>query len=320
MPLYPIYPVSTTWSVLSGDLSTLNRISCYGVPEPNVSVDTPVILNSYEFVWDFIDYAVHVTQMWHEMSLLGGVGFALTAFGSNDGTTWDAVTVSISESTHTGTGDVAVFRHVSNLTTDKFFRYFKMVFTVQSLSYSGSLDLRFQTASFSWDSSRPYSEDGHGGVGPGTDGGGGGANDPGGINDPSTHEGFAMSDLAVYAGDMVLDWIKGNEMGEPPANVYVALFDGDPDDPDTPGVELTDGTIGLTRQEVTFGSVVARYMLNTNKLNFGNPTEEITVACFCVYDADEDGNRITKKMLTVPSVFGDDVEVIIQPGKLPVYY
>jgi len=313
-----VAPVSTTWTVTSGSLSTLDRYSAYGVSEPSVHVDTPVISGVYEFLFDFVDIAVHPTSFWREISLNGSLGTTVTIEGSNDGTTWTSLATSGGESTYsTDPGAEAVFRWTAQITTDKFYRYLKMIFTVNSISYSGSLGLKFQTANFAYDAYRPWAEDGQGGVGPGGDGGG--ANDPGGENDPSTHEGFAMSDLSVYAGDMVLGWIKGTQMDTPPESVWVALYDGDPDDPDTPGAELT-GTGGLSRKEVTFGTIVARYMLNTNKVEFGIPDAEVTVACFALFDAEVGGNRITKKMLAAPATFDNATMILFQPGKLPVYY
>lgn len=314
-----VAPVSTTFTVLSGSLSTLGRYSAYGVSEPSIHVDTPSVIppdNVYEFAFDFVDTAVHVTSMWNELSLNGSFGVNMTAKGSNDGTNWTDITIGNPTSEVSGTE--AVFRWQAPLTTDKFFRYLKMIFTVISISYSGSLDLKFQTANFDYDATRPWAEDGNGGVGPGDDTGGG-ANDPGGENDPSTHEGFAMSDLAVYAGDMVLNWIKGSAFGAPPDDVYVALFDGDPDATTSPGSEIT-GTLGLTRQSPMFGAIVNRYMLNTNKIEFGAPSADVTVAAFALYDAPTGGNRITLKVLAVPSTFTSGTPIIIQPGKLPVYY
>lgn len=321
-----VAPVSTTFTITSGSLSTLDRYSAYGVSEPSVHMDTPSVIpgsNVYEFAWDFVDTAVHVTGMWHELSLTGSLGLSMTAKGSNDGTNWTDITVGTVDSSYS-TGGEAVFRWTATLSTDKFFRYLKMIFTVNSISYSSSLNLKFQAVNFGFDSARPWSADGSGGVGPGGgtgpgDGEGGGANDPGGENDPSTHEGFAMSDLAVYAGDMVLDWIKGNAFAAPPDNVWIALFDGDPDATTSPGSEVT-GTIGLTRQMPTFGAIVNRYMLNTNKIEFGAPTSDVTVAAFALYDAETGGNRITLKVLAAPSTFVAETPIIIQPGKLPVYY
>lgn len=309
------YPVSTTFVVLSGSLSILDRYSAYGVAEPSVHVDNPDFTpgsNLYEFVWDFVDTAVHVTSYYHEMSLSGSIEYNCLAYGSNDGATWTLIPSGAGSIEISGFGTDAVLRHVQPLSIDKWFRYVKMVY--EFTSQQSLNNLRFQTANFTWDSARPWTSDGNGGVGPGGDGGG--ANDPGGENDPSTHEGFAMSDLSVYAGDMFLNWIKGTPTDSPPDHVFVALFDGDPDNS---GVELTN-TAGLTRPQVTFGSIVNRYMLNTTQLQFGDPTEEVTVSAFALYDAASGGNRLTRKMLAIPSTFSPGTQIIIQPGKLPVYY
>lgn len=303
-------------TVASGSLATLDRYSAYGVTEPNVLINdiNPTTADS-AFTWDYTDIAVQPTAFVVEMS---GNRTMYTYFeGSNDGTNWTTLTggaVSFDGST------VDITRLTAPITTDKFYRYLR--YRILNGSYFDGWTLYVMRYEYSL--SRPWSSDGNGGVGPGggdgpPDGEGGGANDPGGENDPSTHEGFSMSDLSVYLGDMVLGWIKGTDMASAPADVYVALFDGDPDDTGSPGAELT-GTGGLTRAEATFGSIVARYMLNTNKLEFGAPSSDVTVACICLYDASTGGNRLTRKMLAVPGVFTSGTPIIIQPGKLPVYY
>lgn len=300
-------PVVSGWTVSSGSLSILDRYSAYGVFEPNVLIANFTSTEG-DWVWDFVTIAVRPTGYIFEAS--GTYSLPNQAYGSNDGETWEEIEL-ITGTFDSGAGGISRFAVTQN--TTKFYRYLKVTFA----GTSSGTGLRFHAFQWSYDASRPWSEDGQGGVGPGGDGGG--ANDPGGENDPSTHEGFEMSDLSVYAGDLVLGWIKGSDMPTAPTEIWVALYDGDPDDPDTPGSELT-GTGGLSRKEVTFGSIVARYMLNTNKVEFGIPDSEVTVACFCLYDAETDGNRITKKMLDTPATFDDATMILFQPGKLPVYY
>lgn len=299
-------------TVASGSLATLDRYSAYGVLEPNVAITdiNPTTAES-AFTWDYVSIAVQPTAFVIETS---GTRYLLTYFeGSNDGSTWTTLTGGAVSFDGT-MGDIT--RLTASITTDKFYRYLRY----RILAGSSGTDWKLHVLRWEYSASRPVSTTpGDGGVDPGGDGGDGGANDPGGINDPSTHPGFAMSDLSVYAGDMVLDWIKGTTFATPPDHIYVALFDGDPDDTGTPGVELT-GSGGLTRQEVTFGAIVARYMLNSNKLTFGAPDSDIDVACFCLYDDPTAGNRITKKVLSAPASFTTGTSVIIQPGKLPVYY
>lgn len=302
-------PSLVGFSVASGDLAILDRFSSNGVMEPGVLFNNYSDGTDYTITWDYATIAIK--PKWLQIEIQQPYNFGnFVAEGSNDGTNWEHIVSSFDLplylSPYYATG--------YNCSTDKFYRWLRI------RCLSGSADIskpKWLSAQWQYEASRPWSEDGNGGVGPGGDGGG--ANDPGGENDPSTHEDYEMSDLEIYAGDMFLGWLKGGAMGPPPDDLYAALFDGDPNDTSNPGQELT-GSHGLTRQKVTFGSIVNRYMLNTNQLSFGAPDADITVACFGLYDAATGGNRLTRRMLVPPASITSGTPIVVRPGKLPVYY
>lgn len=150
------------------------------------------------------------------------------------------------------------------------------------------------------------------------DGTGGGANDPGGVNDP-TEGGLNVTDLTVDVGDMILNWFRGDAFGTPPSSVWVALFDGDPLDTVTPGVELTNAN-GLTRQEITFTTPTNRYIYNAAKLSFGVISSTLDCAAFALFDDNTTGTMLTRRMLDAPVTLDSGKAVAINAGKLPLYY
>jgi hypothetical protein len=265
----------------------------------------------YYFEYDFDDLAVSPT-MFYFAKRATSVGLGnFKVQGSMDHAAWaDLATI-----TDLGAAPNQMY-NLTTATAGRHFKYLRLVGTGGSYTWPDAntmYDKQWLWVAFAWGSTRPASD-------VGDDGSGGGANDPGGINDPSTHPGFEMSDLSVYAGDQVLDWLKGNAMGTPPAGLYVALYDGDPDDTVTPGVEITNAN-GLTRQPATFGSIVARYMLNNAPLNFGILSGgDKSCAAFALFDDDTAGNRYTLKILSAPVTLTDGTPIKIAAGKLPVYY
>ena len=76
------------------------------------------------------------------------------------------------------------------------------------------------------------------------------------------------TNISAYAGDALLNWIKGTTMPTAPSSIYASLWNGDPD---ASGVELT-GTVGLTSQAVTWGSVASNQMSSSADINFGTAT------------------------------------------------
>lgn len=107
-----------------------------------------------------------------------------------------------------------------------------------------------------------------------------------------------MSDLAAYAGNKLLGWIAGSAMGTAPTTVYASLWNGDPA---SAGVEVT-GTVGLTRQAITWGSVSARAMSSSADLAFGTASGSASVTYVAIHDASTAGNEICEHNISTASI------------------
>jgi hypothetical protein len=124
-----------------------------------------------------------------------------------------------------------------------------------------------------------------------------------------------MSDMSTYLGNDLLNWIKGVSFAAAPANVYAALYNGDPD---SAGSELT-GTINLTRQIIAWGSVSARALSNSAEVNFGTANASGTATYVVLYDAATAGNELSKKLITTASITSGE-KVAIAIGALTLSY
>jgi len=124
-----------------------------------------------------------------------------------------------------------------------------------------------------------------------------------------------MSDMSAYLGDKLLNWIKGSAFGTAPASVYAALYNGDPD---SGGTELT-GTINLTRQAVTWGSVAARAVANSAEVNYGTANSTGTATYVVLFDASTSGNQLSKKSISSASISSGE-KVAIAVGALTLSY
>lgn len=124
-----------------------------------------------------------------------------------------------------------------------------------------------------------------------------------------------MSDMAAYVGDKLLNWIKGTAFGTAPTTVYASLYNGDPD---SGGTEVT-GTVGLTRQAITWGSVAARALSNSAQVGFGTSSGSATATFVVLWDASTAGNQISKKSISSASITSGEA-VVIASGSLTLSY
>jgi hypothetical protein len=124
-----------------------------------------------------------------------------------------------------------------------------------------------------------------------------------------------MSDMSAYLGDKLLNWMLGSAFGSAPANVYAALYNGDPDGG---GTELT-GTINLTRQIVDWGSVSSRAVANDAEVNFGTANNTGTATYVALFDASSSGNQLSKKSISSASITSGE-KVAIAIGALTLSY
>lgn len=126
-----------------------------------------------------------------------------------------------------------------------------------------------------------------------------------------------VSDTSVYLGDAILNWIKSSAFPSDPAAVYVSLWNGDPD---AAGTQVT-GTVNLTTQAVTFGSISSRAMSNSGDLSFGTASGSASVTYVVIADnaTYASGNQICKKSISTVSITNGLV-VKILTGNLTLSY
>jgi hypothetical protein len=124
-----------------------------------------------------------------------------------------------------------------------------------------------------------------------------------------------VSDLSAYLGDQVLDWLKGTTFDAAPADVYAALYNGDPAGA---GTEVT-GTVNLTRQAISFGAIAARAMSNNADIAFGTANSGATATYFAIFDASSGGNLLFSKSIGSNSISNGQV-VKVTSGDLDLTY
>lgn len=105
-----------------------------------------------------------------------------------------------------------------------------------------------------------------------------------------------MSDMSVYLGDALINWLKGTSMPTEPTTVTLSLWDGDPD---SGGTEVT-GTNGLARQTLTLGSIAARAASNSGVIDFGTASGNVDVDYVQMHH--NNSNDLAKKSFTVVNV------------------
>lgn len=127
-----------------------------------------------------------------------------------------------------------------------------------------------------------------------------------------------VTDSSAYLGDKLLNWIKGSAFGSAPANVYASLHSGDP--AGSSANEIT-GTINLTRQAITWGSVSARAVSNSADVSFGTANSTGSVTYVAIYDSGTAGmgNEICKKSISSASIT-NGLAVKILSGNLTLSY
>jgi hypothetical protein len=111
-----------------------------------------------------------------------------------------------------------------------------------------------------------------------------------------------MSDMSTYLGDALLNWMKnsGTILATKPTTTYVSLWNGDPD---AAGTQVT-GTINLTTQAITWGSVSARALSNNADISFGTANSSGTVTYVVIADnaTYASGNQLCKKSISSVSI------------------
>lgn len=126
-----------------------------------------------------------------------------------------------------------------------------------------------------------------------------------------------MSDSSVYLGDKLLNWIKGSAFGTAPTTVYASLWNGDPD---SAGTQVT-GTVGLTTQAISWGTVGSRALSSNADISFGTASGSATVTFVVIADnaTYASGNQICKKSISSTAI-SSGLAVKILSGNLTLSY
>lgn len=106
------------------------------------------------------------------------------------------------------------------------------------------------------------------------------------------------SDLSKYLGNALCMWVAGTNMPSAPANVYVALYNGDPK---SSGTEVTTTIRPAGRVAVAWDSISAgtdNSITNDSVVDFGNADADATVSHVALVDASTSGNILMSKAVT----------------------
>jgi len=107
-----------------------------------------------------------------------------------------------------------------------------------------------------------------------------------------------MAGFSNYTQNAILNWLKGTDMPEAPAALYVALFNGDPTDTGSGGDEVTTDIRTAGRLAATFGSITGNTSIaNSAEVDFGAAAGGETVSHFAIFDAASGGNMLGSNAL-----------------------
>lgn len=112
--------------------------------------------------------------------------------------------------------------------------------------------------------------------------------------------------LSTYMGNKVIDAVLNNTSFTPPASLYLALFESDPDF-DGSGTEVVGGS--YARQAISFGTAASRAITQNTDVTFTLP-ESVTTH-FGLYDASTSGNLLVFGELNNSIVTNDDDTITI---------
>jgi hypothetical protein len=124
-----------------------------------------------------------------------------------------------------------------------------------------------------------------------------------------------MSELSFYSIDSFLGWLKGTAFPAAPGTVYLALYNGDPDQN---GTEVTTLVNASGRQAITFGSIVHHQITTTALIDFGNAASATTVSWLAVFDAASGGNCLTRRALAAPVAIASGQDAKVNVGDLTI--
>lgn len=98
------------------------------------------------------------------------------------------------------------------------------------------------------------------------------------------------SELSDYLANAILNYTNGDAMPAAPADVYVALFNGNPTGTGAGGTEVTTDIRAAGRLAVTWAAVAGRAMASSADIDFGDADAAATVTHCALFDAAVAGN------------------------------
>jgi hypothetical protein len=124
------------------------------------------------------------------------------------------------------------------------------------------------------------------------------------------------SELSNYLANAILNYLDGDAMPSAPADVYVALFDGDPTATGSGGTEVTTTIRVAGRLAVTWGAVSSRACSNSADIDFGLAAGAADVTHIAIFDASSAGNMLMYSPVdNVRNILAGD-PVVIPTGDL----
>jgi len=129
---------------------------------------------------------------------------------------------------------------------------------------------------------------------------------------------FSVNNLTITVGgklsdfmeNALADWTKGTAFPSAPSDVYCALFDGDPTDTGSGGVEVTSSVNSAGRVAIPLGIPSDGSVSNNADVDFGNSDGTVSISHIGIYDAQSAGNLLIHSPLTVTRTIntGDPVK------------
>jgi len=108
------------------------------------------------------------------------------------------------------------------------------------------------------------------------------------------------SDLSTYFGNKIARWIAGNAMPTEPADVFVALFDGNPK---ASGTEVTTTVDATGRKAVSWAALISgtgNVLESDVDVDFGLSDGACDIDYVGLFDASSSGNLLMSKILPAP--------------------
>ena len=125
-----------------------------------------------------------------------------------------------------------------------------------------------------------------------------------------------MTAFSTYLRNAQLNWFRGTTFPAPPANFFIALYNGDPSRTGTAGTDVTTsirtaGRVAIANSgwDAVADNGTARFIQNTASIAFGNSVAATTVTHVGIWDAAVGGNFIGRASSPFSSTAGAPVTI-----------